>query len=177
MDNQKVVQVKQIFDKLGLQNITPKLIELGYFDAPASRGNHHGYVGGLVDHSLQVMSNLLSYTNNEELEWEDSRSPFIIALLHDLCKVDDYVYDEENKVFKHNINKKYGNGHGDKSVKIIEEVLELELTDEESMCIQYHMGPFSTNEEYWRIYQNAVNEYPNILWTHQADIISGWLMK
>ena len=39
------------------------------------------------------------------------------------------------------------------------------------MCIRYHMGAFTEKEE-WRLYTRAVNQFPNVLWTHQADMIA-----
>ena len=45
------------------------------------------------------------------------------------------------------------------------------LTEEEIMCIRYHMGAFTDKEE-WRDYTNAVKNFPNVLWTHQADMLA-----
>lgn len=45
------------------------------------------------------------------------------------------------------------------------------LTDEEIMCIRYHMGAFTDKDE-WNDYTRAVRNYPNVLWTHQADMLA-----
>lgn len=45
------------------------------------------------------------------------------------------------------------------------------LTDEEIMCIRYHMGAFTDKSE-WNDYTRAVRQYPNVLWTHQADMLA-----
>ena len=45
------------------------------------------------------------------------------------------------------------------------------LTDEEIMCIRYHMGAFADKSE-WNDYTRAVSQYPNVLWTHQADMLA-----
>lgn len=45
------------------------------------------------------------------------------------------------------------------------------LTDEEIMCIRYHMGAFTDKSE-WNDYTRAVRNYPNVLWTHQADMLA-----
>lgn len=45
------------------------------------------------------------------------------------------------------------------------------LTEEEIMCIRYHMGAFTDKEE-WRDYTNAVKNFPNVLWTHHADMLA-----
>lgn len=39
------------------------------------------------------------------------------------------------------------------------------------MCIRYHMGAFCPKEE-WNDYTRAVRAYPNVLWTHQADMLA-----
>jgi hypothetical protein len=39
------------------------------------------------------------------------------------------------------------------------------------MCIRYHMGAFTDKSE-WNDYTRAVRNYPNVLWTHQADMLA-----
>lgn len=39
------------------------------------------------------------------------------------------------------------------------------------MCIRYHMGAFTDKSE-WNDYTRAVRQYPNVLWTHQADMLA-----
>lgn len=60
-------------------------------------------------------------------------------------------------------------GHGDKSVMLLSQFYT--LTDEEIMCIRYHMGAFTDKSE-WNDYTRAVSQYPNVLWTHQADMLA-----
>ena len=45
------------------------------------------------------------------------------------------------------------------------------LTMEEIACIRYHMGAFTDKSE-WNDYTRAVKAYPNVLWTHQADMLA-----
>lgn len=47
----------------------------------------------------------------------------------------------------------------------------IDLTEEEKMCIRYHMGAFTEKSE-WEFYSRAVRRYPNVLWTHTADMIA-----
>lgn len=60
-------------------------------------------------------------------------------------------------------------GHGDKSVMLLSQFYK--LTEEEVLCIRYHMGAFTDKSE-WNDYTRAVNLYPNVLWTHQADMLA-----
>lgn len=75
------------------------------------------------------------------------------------------TYDEEFG----KIEVKLVNAHGDKSVILLSQ--HLTLTEEEVMCILYHMGAF-TEKEHWGKFTNAVNRFPNVLWTHHADMIA-----
>lgn len=50
------------------------------------------------------------------------------------------------------------------------------LTEEEIMCIRYHMGAFTDKEE-WSDYTRAIHKYPNVLWTHQADMIATHIVE
>lgn len=47
----------------------------------------------------------------------------------------------------------------------------IELTEEEKACIMYHMGAFVDSKE-WEFYSRAVKKYPNVLYTHTADMIA-----
>ena len=110
------------------------LIDNGFFTAPASTRHHGAYEGGLFDHSYRVMSRLLELTRRNRLSWANPRSPFIVGMFHDLCKIDQYRKLEKpvgNKYFEH-VDTEV-KGHGDKSVKYLEKYLNLTL--EEAMCI------------------------------------------
>ena len=51
----------------------------------------------------------------------------------------------------------------------------LQLTEEEVMCIRYHMGAFTEKEE-WNDYTRAIHKYKNVLWTHHADMIASHII-
>ena len=65
-------------------------------------------------------------------------------------------------------------GHGEKSVMLLSQYLS--LTMEEILCIRYHMGAFVDQKE-WNDYTRAIHEYPNILWTHMADMIAAHILE
>lgn len=147
----------------------------GFFKAPASTKYHGNYEGGLFDHSYAVMRFLLELSAANGLRWERPVSPFIVGMFHDLCKIDQYIpthfdgaYHENPVSWEYNSNTIL-KGHGDKSVMLLSQFYT--LTEEEIMCIRYHMGAFTEKEE-WRDYTRAVNLYPNVLWTHHADMLA-----
>ena len=143
------------------------LKEIGYYDKPASLGHHGTYKGDLFKHSVEVAKQLKWLTKKLGLEWERETSPILIGLLHDVCKCDDYICDGNNG-WEYNKNK-IMNGHGDKSVMMLSG--HIQLTEEEMYCIRFHMGSFTEKEE-WSFYSKAVNKYPNVLYTHTADMIA-----
>lgn len=155
------------------------LVGNGFFKAPASTKYHGNYEGGLFDHSCAVMKALVDLTEKNGLEWRNPSSPYIIGMFHDLCKIDQYrhpitgramdgqpIYDHAEWEYNTETLLK---GHGDKSVMLLSQ--HMKLTEEEVLCIRYHMGAFTDKEE-WRDYTRAVHRYPNVLWTHHADMIA-----
>ena len=146
-----------------------------FFTAPASTRFHSNYEGGLFEHSLEVANSLCELTKRLNLTWSRNESPMIVGLLHDLCKVDQYKHPDidgkpivapcnwvrnENTLFT---------GHGEKSVMMTASIIA--LTEEEAACICYHMGAF-TDSNLWNNYTRAVNRYPNVLFTHTADMMA-----
>lgn len=143
------------------------LLEKGFFDAPASTKYHGAYEGGLFDHSYAVMNALVEMSVRNGLRWTRAESPFIVGMFHDLCKIDQYRRTDDGKC-EYNPDTLL-KGHGDKSIILLSQFIT--LTEEEIMCIRYHMGAFVDKDE-WRDYTNAVNKYSNVLWTHHADMIA-----
>lgn len=150
------------------------LIDLGFLKAPASTKYHYSFEGGLYEHSFNVMRALQNLTDRLNLEWQRKESPVIIGMLHDLCKADLYV-PNVNDTWIHNPSPII-KGHGTKSVIYIQHYTNIKLTDEEITCIAYHMGAFTPQEE-WSDYTNAVHKYPNVLWTHTADMYASHIYE
>ena len=147
------------------------LMDNGFFTAPASTKHHGAYEGGLFDHSLAVTEILIDLTNKNNLIWSRPESPFIVGMFHDLCKIDNYLQKEDGH-YEYNTDTLL-KGHGDKSIMLLSTLIQLTL--EEVMCIRYHMGAFVEKEE-WSNYSRSVRLFPNVLWTHQADMIASQIM-
>lgn len=155
------------------------LMTYGFFTAPASTKYHGNYEGGLLEHSYMVTKYLLTLTKDNHLIWRKSRSPYIVGMFHDLCKIDQYRHPASDlfvdgmllpdpSKWEYNPDTLL-KGHGDKSVMLLSQFYT--LTEEEIMCIRYHMGAFTDKSE-WNDYTRAVRQYPNVLWTHQADMLA-----
>lgn len=146
------------------------LVWNGFFTAPASTKYHGNYEGGLFDHSLIVMNTLVKLTKDNNLQWSREESPYIVGMLHDLCKVGQYKETAEGSEYPYEYRTDtLLTGHGDKSVMVASTLLQ--LTEEEMYCIRYHMGAFVEKDE-WNYYTRAVSKYPNVLWTHHADMLA-----
>ena len=103
-----------------------QLMAMGFFTAPASTKYHGNYEGGLFDHSFTVTSSLLSLTKRMGLNWKRKASPYIVGMLHDLCKCDSYIHNPDG-TYSYNPNILLP-GHGDKSVILAQKIVD--LTDE-----------------------------------------------
>ena len=167
---------------IGNNKLMRYLEEEGFFTAPASTKYHGNYEGGLYDHSNKVFERLNKLTIDNNLRWERDESPFIVGMFHDLCKCDQYIpiIEQEyakngNKLIPVDTIKGYEyntktllKGHGSKSVMILSQFIT--LTEEEMLCIRYHMGAYETDE--WDEFGKAIEKYPNVLWTHMADMLA-----
>lgn len=148
-----------------------QLDQMGFFTAPASRKYHGAYEGGLFDHSLEVANVLVRLTEDLALTWGNFYSPRVIGMFHDLCKCDQYIpiIDPTDKsvTYAHN-DKSVLKGHGEKSIMLLSRFMT--LTEEEILCIRYHMGAYNVDE--WTQYDLAIRKCPNVLFTHTADMIA-----
>lgn len=168
MNKTKNDRIKEYRDLMGSTIDHMDLLNIGFFDAPASTKYHGAYKGGLFDHSLAVTKALLELTEKLGLTWEKSRSPYIVGMFHDLCKCDSYMWDIETDRYKYNPDLIIP-GHAEKSIIILQKFIA--LTDEEIACIRFHMGAFE-GEKIWNQYGRAIEQYPNVLFTHTADMIA-----
>ena len=152
-------------------NFIGLLKEKGFFTAPASIHHHGAYSGALFDHSLAVTETLLYFTEKLGLKWQDKRSPYIVGMFHDICKIDNYSQTDD-EAWEYN-NATLLPGHGEKSVIILQQ--NIQLTDEEMYCIRWHMGAFDDKEN-WNSYGRACTVYPNVLYTHTADMVAARIL-
>lgn len=170
-------------------NIVEQLKIDGFFTSPASTKYHGAYEGGLFDHSLNVALNLVKLTQVNDLFWIRPESPYIVGMFHDICKQDQYRHPIIETQYFHDDGSIYYpidesrweyasdlllKGHGDKSVMLLSQYLT--LTMEEILCIRYHMGAFVDQKE-WNDYTRAIHQYPNVLWTHMADMIAAHVLE
>jgi hypothetical protein len=158
-----------------------------FFIAPASTRFHGSYEGGLLEHSINVYHCLKDYLERERvkelynLEYSDETIA-IVALLHDLCKVNCYVKGTRNvkdksgvwqqvPTFEYSDDMPYG--HGEKSVYIISGFMK--LSREEAFAIRYHMG-FSGTEPQSNV-GSAFEKYPLAFALSTADMEATYFLE
>ena len=190
---EKIEQNKQIFLDLAKNNIKREGIDAlldylqksDFFTAPASTKFHSSFAGGLCEHSINVYNRFIKLLQGEYGEnWQEhlsQESATIIALFHDLCKVDTYATEYRNvkedgvwvqKPF-YAVQDKLPYGHGEKSVYIINGFMR--LSREEAMCINWHMGEYDMRAKAGVSLSDIYYKYPNAFLTHIADNMATYL--
>lgn len=164
--------------------------ETDFYTAPASTRHHGAVEGGLLAHSLAVYD-WLSKLHVEMPSMVSGDTLTIVALLHDLCKVNVYALEKKSLPRKDEqgnlVLDKYGKkiwddtlvytwddklpivGHGARSVIMAQRFIR--LTVEETMGIGWHMGAWDTTDYNQRIsLGQAMQIYPLCLAVQMADM-------
>lgn len=149
------------------------LEDIGFFEAPASSKYHGVYPGGLAEHSLKVVTNLLELTDKMRLTWSNGQaSPIFIGILHDVCKADLYKPTENGYEYRTDLIFSH---HAEKSIAMILSSGYVTMSEEEVACIRWHMGAYERDTNEWKYLNNAIHKYPNVFWTHVADMMASHL--
>lgn len=124
-------------NRAGIDNVISFLENSTFFLAPNHRDSkkHHAWPGGIAQHSLGV------YKLMKDARGLDHDSIILTALLHDICKANQYELGKDGDWHVCHTNSNiHGHGkHGRLSVYIITILCHLQLTSEERVAIQYHM--------------------------------------
>lgn len=152
-----------------------------FFIAPASTVYHGSFDCGLSFHSVNVYNSLRDYLargrclSEYGMNYSDE-SIAIVALCHDLCKINCYKKylknqkDEITGIWEKVPAFKFEDpdplGHGEKSMFLVSKFMK--LTNEEAFAIRYHMG-FSGTEDARNV-GAAFEKYPLALALYVADM-------
>lgn len=139
----------------GIEDLLKWLENSDFFEAPASTRFHGNYPGGLCEHSLNVYKALIKLaTDYPEMNFNEE-SLAVVALFHDLCKVNFYVTEKRNRKNQatgqwesydsYSIDEQYCfGGHGSKSVYLVQHFMKLSMG--EAAAINSHMGPWDNDK-------------------------------
>ncbi len=178
----KFIELLRSTNREGIEDLISFLEKTDFFKAPASTRFHGAYECGLVEHSLKVYE-ILDYKvkhNVIDMQVSDD-SVKLVALLHDICKLNFYKVDYRNaknalgeweKVPYYTVDDTIPYGHGEKSVMMITEYIK--LTPEEKYSIRWHMG-YTEPKELYNTIGAAYKKYPLALLTHEADLEATYL--
>lgn len=164
--------------------------ETDFFTAPASTRYHGSYEGGLLEHSLNVYDRLVwEMENTVGAGWQEIYSPetiAIVALFHDLCKIDRYVITEkwrkdENgdweayEAYEYN-KEKAEMGHGAQSVFYLQKFIQ--LTELEAQAIFWHMGAYDISPYATLAACSETFKWnPLAFLTHRADMAATYVTE
>lgn len=180
----RFLQLCKNIERPGIQDLTKWLENSDFFTAPASTKYHGCHEGGLCEHSLNVADVLTSLcgATNSLFTLE---SILIVALFHDLCKVNFYKKSKRNvktdagwieKDFWE-IDEKFPCGdHADKSIIILQQYIK--LLPEEIMAIRAHMGGFDTSVKGGSFMVGKIFEKSELaVLLHCADLIATYIYE
>ena len=81
----------------GIENLIAFIDKTDFYTAPASTRFHGNYEGGLLEHSMKVYEILKYKVEHSVVDINVSEDTLkIVALLHDICKVNYYKVDYRN---------------------------------------------------------------------------------
>ena len=162
-------RMQNVQARLGLTNLEmSRLVDIGYFDAPASKGHHLARPGGLYDHSLNVALRLVSLSRALGVEWTRAESPWVVGMLHDLVKCKCYRLNPDGRTYRY-VQPEWP-GHGVASAMIATAELKVDLTPDEAAAIIHHMGAFGLQGRVLDEFDAALDKWPaQIIATHTAD--------
>lgn len=171
----------------GIEQLLQWLEKSDFFTAPASTKYHGCHECGLLEHSLNVydaLCNLLAHSPIEEKY--STEAVAIVALFHDLCKVNFYkkttrnVKDEHGRWVEkivYEIDEKFPCGeHADKSIILIQQYMKLDA--EEILAIRAHMGGFDTSVKGGSFMVGKIFEKSKLaVLLHLADMEATYLLE
>lgn len=171
---------KEKIHRKGIDELLNWLDTTDFFTAPSSTRYHGAEPGGLCKHSLGVYNRLKTLQESETDE-----TIAIVALFHDLCKVNFYKESTRNikdstgkwiQVPYYEIDDKLPMGHGEKSMYLLMKYIS--LTDDEAMAIRWHMsGYYSSNPGETQALSSALSNYKLVLKLQTADSMSAFWDK
>jgi hypothetical protein len=182
MENkEKFVYLCSKIKRDGIDELMNWLETTDFYEAPASTRFHGAYKGGLLEHSLNVYTELERIlTAYPLIEYGDEESILISSLFHDLCKVNFYETEKRNRKNEYGqwesydaykVNEKFAfGGHGSKSVFILQQFIKLK--PHEAVAINCHMGAFESDKV-----GKSYEKYPFAWALHIADEAATYLLE
>lgn len=172
-NEQRFLELCRSIERDGIDDLIDWLRHSDFFTCPASTRFHGDHYGGLLEHSLNVYDELLRLRAAYPEVAMSDESAIIMALFHDLCKVNFYTTEKRNRknaegrwesYDAYMIREKFCfGGHGSKSVFLVQNFIK--LLPVEAVAINCHMGVWDGNKDVG----NAYESFPAAWLLHVAD--------
>lgn len=179
-DKERFLLLCSAIHRDGIDNLMSWLESSDFYTAPASTRYHGSHTGGLLAHSLNVYDELKRLLTAYPEVQATEETVAIVALFHDLCKVNFYATEKRNRKNEdgrwesydaYTIKEKFCfGGHGSKSVFIVQNFIK--LTPEEAVAINCHMGSFD-NQNVGQTYE----QFPLAWVLHVADEAATYIQE
>ena len=175
------VSLASLIERAGIPSLMTWLDKTDFYSAPASTKYHGSWQGGLCSHSIDTYWELsrleAAYPELDvfltQKGLNSAESVAIVALFHDLCKVNFYKPELRNRKNEagewesytgYAIEEKFRfGGHGSKSVFLLQNFIKLK--PEEAVAINCHMG-IGDGKDY---VSEAYEQNPLAFLLHVAD--------
>lgn len=157
------------------------ITQTDFFEAPASTRFHGSFEGGLCEHHVDVYNETVDLLKLDKFKDVDPTSAYLVALVHDFCKIGLYVPYTRNvknddtgqwervQAFKYD-KPQYPFGHGVTSMYLANQFIR--LTREEALAIRWHMSEYNCCDNELSELQEARDRYPLVLLLQTADRMS-----
>lgn len=191
-NKEKFIELLLSTKREGIDNLIKWLEKSDFFEAPSSTVFHCNYPGGLLEHSLNVYNMAMKiYEDIHELNPNvniDENSIKIAALLHDICKTNQYEVTKKWRKDKNDkweeydtyiINDRFPVGHGSKSVIMLQTMIKMNAQEMAAIC--WHMGMFDVantlNSSTKYSYSTANEMFPLVSILQCADFLSAMTLE
>ena len=166
-DKETIVSLLQSTGRDNIDRLIAWLEDRAFFEAPASKSKHNAFPGGLAKHSLDVYNEAMKLNASSGLP---VASVTLCALLHDVCKTDQYFMDDDGTAQRNRQN--LAKGHGLRSLFIVARGCGVHLNHDEAMAIWWHMGIHEPSRVKYPTYYEQSKEIPLCQLIQEADAIA-----
>lgn len=158
--------------------ILSNLHKTSFYEDPASSIYHESYPGGLLDHTLTVVNEIIDLHKVTKFNKVPYDVAVLAALVHDWCKIGLYegykrnVKNEKTGVWEkvdayRRTDPPVPLGHGVASLYLVQQYLR--LSREECLAIRWHMGEYNVAPNEMNELHCANERYPLVQMLQFAD--------
>ena len=166
-----IIKLLRKTERKNIDILIDKLERSDFFTAPASKIYHLNCKGGLAFHSLSVCRALNKLAKAFHVDIPND-TIIITGLLHDVCKINLYKYDNRIREY---ITIGSQKEHGILSVERIKKTID--ITEQEELMIRWHMGCYTWDGDFKKMEDKIKDERPEVFLMYFADHISTLFME